>query len=78
MLASFISDGKVSLNRVEEYMHAEELDFLPETEYLSDNSIVIRDGNFDWNTSEEHCEESTSEKNETEFIPSNPSLQWSP
>lgn len=72
MLASFISDGKVSLNRVEEYMHAEELDFLPETEYLSDNSIVIRDGNFDWNTSEEHCEESTSEKNETEFIPSNP------
>ena len=49
MLASFISDGKVSLNRIEEYMHAEELEFSPETKYLADNSIVIENGNFDWN-----------------------------
>lgn len=79
MLASFISDGKVSLKRVEEFMHAEELDFSPETELLSDNSVVISNGNFEWDSSEsENQSESATEdgkansKGEDEFIPTNP------
>lgn len=77
MLASFIADGKVSLKRIEEYMHAEELDFSPETEYLSDNSVVIKNGNFVWND-DENVENSVSnneekdEKSESNFTPSNP------
>lgn len=75
MLASFISDGKVSLERVEEYMCAEELDFLPDTEYLSENSVVIRDGNFDWNVSVDQNDTKTDVKDDAEFIPSNPHFQ---
>lgn len=78
MLASFISDGKVSLNRIEEYMHAEELDFSPETEYLSNNAVVIRNGNFDWKDSDAEVSDYNGSDNEDEqkdicsSIPSNP------
>ena len=70
MLSSFISDGKVALDRVEEYMQAEELDFSPETEYLSENSIVIRDGNFDWNVSKDENFEKADEKADAESFTS--------
>lgn len=83
LLASFIADGKVSLVRVEEFLHAEELEFSPEVEYLSDNSVVIRNGNFDWNASEAKSSENRSDKmsenvvdnveeKDNEFVPSNP------
>ena len=73
MLASFISDGKVSLNRIEGFMHAEELDFSPEVEQLSDHSLVISNGNFNWNSeSEIGKSDSSDDKDEVEFTPSNP------
>ena len=78
MLASFISDGKVSLKRIEEYMHAEELDFSPETEYLSDNAVVISNGNFVWNevVETESPTEASVKKDyddkESKFTPLNP------
>lgn len=75
MLASFISDGKVSLNRIEEFMHAEELDFSPETELLSDNSVVISNGNFNWGASESDDSSRNTkadEKEGEEFVPTNP------
>lgn len=76
MLASFIADGKVSLKRIEDYMHAEELDFSPETEYLSDNAVVIKNGNFVWNEGETGTQTSDDdekeEKDDAKFTPSNP------
>lgn len=78
MLASFISDGKVSLDRVEEFMHAEELAFSPETELLSDNSVVIRNGNFEWdtpeseNSSDSNTDSKADDDKEDGFVPINP------
>lgn len=80
MLASFISDGKVSLKRIEDYMHAEELDFSPETNYLADSSVVIKNGNFDWNTQAQESSlpddqaSDSKESEKLEFVPSNPNF----
>lgn len=78
MLASFIADGKVSLNRIEDYMHAEELEFSPETEYLSDNAVVINNGSFDWKDANAEVSDSNETGNDDDTkeadntIPSNP------
>ena len=59
MLASFVSDGRVALKRVEDYLQAEELDFAPETDLLSNHAVSIENGNFDWSVkSEEPAQES--------------------
>lgn len=56
MLASFVADGRVALKRVEGYLQAEELEFAPETDLLSNSAITIENGRFDWH------EETTSER----------------
>lgn len=72
MLASFISDGKVSLERIEEFMHAEELDFSPDTQFLADNSISIQNGNFTWGALEKHNQQESID--EKELLPGSDSL----
>ncbi len=51
MLASFVADGRVALKRVQDYLQAEELDFAPETDLLSNYAVTIENGNFDWHES---------------------------
>jgi ATP-binding cassette subfamily C (CFTR/MRP) protein 1 len=61
-LASFVADGRVALKRVQDYLQAEELDFSPKTDLLSNDAVLIENGNFDWNVKQVEAAKETTEK----------------